>query len=140
MYVWRRQTKRIVYLLGKLFFAATIAFSIPVSHFVSWISFLQGMAFAVVAGVGTKFLCGLGGTKKNRYLIGAAMVGRREFAFLFANEAFYLKAIDETLYASILWGLMLTVLATPIAIILMAKKTMTQNPTSGIKLFQLVVC
>jgi Kef-type K+ transport system membrane component KefB/predicted amino acid-binding ACT domain protein len=84
--VWGRQVKRIVNWMMRLFFSASIAFSIPVSIMFTTEAFWKGAILAAVPCIGGKLLSGLfmGDIK---WLVGWAMVARGEFAYLVAQTA-----------------------------------------------------
>jgi len=142
MYVWRRQMKRLCQWLIKLFFACSVAFTIPISSLFSPKAFGQGLVFAVLAGVAGKLVSGMVCHKENRYTVGFAMVGRGEFAYLVAEKAKTLELISAELYATIVWALLLAVIAAPIAFGYVLKKKQQRERKAricgggaGVKLF-----
>ena len=86
MLVWKRQVKRIANWLVRLFFAATVAFAIPVSVMMSPAAIWKGMVVGAVACVLTKTVSGVF-VGETRWVVGWAMVGRGEFAYLVADTA-----------------------------------------------------
>lgn len=121
MLVWRRQVKRILYWLVRLFFAATVAFAIPVEVMLSWSSLWQGAVLGALACVGAKLLSGVaaGG---DTYVIGWAMVGRGEFAYLVAQVATQTKLggsdtvlMSPRVFSAVVWALLFSTVIAPIA-------------------------
>jgi hypothetical protein len=84
--LWHSQVKRIANWLIRLFFGATVAFSIPISIMMDgeavWKGFLLGLGPCIV----TKVLAGAT-TGDDKWVVGFAMVGRGEFAYLVAQTA-----------------------------------------------------
>jgi Kef-type K+ transport system membrane component KefB len=79
--IWSRQVKRILGWMMRLFFSASIAFSIPLSVMFTAKAFLRGLALATIPCIGGKLLSGLV-TGKMKYIVGWAMVARGEFAYV----------------------------------------------------------
>jgi len=84
--VWSRQVKRIVSWMMRLFFSASIAFSIPVSVMFTFEAFWKGLVLAAVPCIGGKILSGMA-SGPTKWIIGWAMVARGEFAYLVAQTA-----------------------------------------------------
>jgi len=85
-YVWGRQMKRISAWCVRMFFAATVGFVIPVSTMFSLDSFWKGLVIAIGPTIIGKVIAGLH-TGEYRWVIGFAMVGRGEFAYLVAESS-----------------------------------------------------
>jgi len=84
--IWSRQVKRILGWMMRLFFSASIGFSIPVGVMFTVEAFWQGLVVTLVPTVIGKLVCGLFlGSPK--WLIGWAMVARGEFGFLVLQTA-----------------------------------------------------
>eukprot|EP00444_Apocalathium_aciculiferum_P033696 CAMPEP_0183487620 /NCGR_PEP_ID=MMETSP0370-20130417/180527_1 /TAXON_ID=268820 /ORGANISM="Peridinium aciculiferum, Strain PAER-2" /LENGTH=644 /DNA_ID=CAMNT_0025680947 /DNA_START=11 /DNA_END=1946 /DNA_ORIENTATION=- len=85
-HVWVKQTKRATTWMIRIFFSATVAFSIPVSSLLSIDAFLKGSVMGIGPCILTKVLCApfMGDAK---FVIGWAMVGRAEFAYFIAQSA-----------------------------------------------------
>jgi len=116
MFVWRRQFKRIMSWMIRCFFAATIAFSLPVSALFSARAAGWGLLLGVVAAIGGKLVCGFVVTE-HKLVTGVAMVGRGEFAYLIAEKAMAeMKIISEQEYAIVVWALLLSTITMPIAL------------------------
>jgi len=138
MYVWRRQMKRLNQWLIRLFFACSVAFTIPVKIMLDLQTFLYGLIFALVAGVLGKFFSGFGAKPfRFRYVIGFAMVGRGEFAYLVASEAHHLELLTDELYAIIVWALLISVIIAPMAFKYVLQISFKQQMKSGIKWFRI---
>merc|ERR1719445_59988 len=105
MMIWKRQVKRIVYWMVRLFFCATVAFSIPVKIMFNPSSFAFGCLLGFV-GCMTKLFAGIV-LKEDRLLVGMAMVPRGEFAYLIAQNAYYGEIINAEAYAVLGWALVL---------------------------------
>ena len=85
MSIWQRQTKRASQWLIRLFFASTVAFSIPIEEMLSLQAFWKGLICGIGPCVVTKAVCGVF-VGPERWLVGAAMMGRGEFAYLVAER------------------------------------------------------
>ena len=86
MPVWQNQMKRLNAWLIRLFFACTVGFSIPIDQMISWGSFWKGMVIAVAATCFGKVISGVF-VGRHRWVVGMAMMGRGEFAYLVAQTA-----------------------------------------------------
>jgi len=84
--LWHSQVKRIAGWLIRLFFGATVAFAIPINQMMNLMAFAKGMALGVGPCVATKVSAGLV-TGSEKWVVGFAMVGRGEFAYLVAQTA-----------------------------------------------------
>jgi Kef-type K+ transport system membrane component KefB len=84
--LWHSQMKRIEQWLIRLFFGATVAFSIPIDKMLSFQSFWRGFLLGIGPCIGTKIGAGVF-TGADRWVVGFAMVGRGEFAYLVAQTA-----------------------------------------------------
>merc|ERR1740129_2458018 len=112
-HVWVTQTKRATSWMIRIFFAATVAFSIPVDQLVSFEAFWKGSLMGIGPCIATKVLCApfMGPA---RWVIGWAMVGRAEFAYLIAQMARSLRMIDEKLFAILIWALIYGTIFAPL--------------------------
>jgi len=114
--VYEKQVKRLMLWLARLFFAATIAFEIPVKKMFSADAIILGLILGAIAVFG-KVLCGVGTYPKliqDGPAVGVAMLGRGEFGFLIAAQAFLANMITESQYASAVWGVLIPTLLTPV--------------------------
>jgi len=111
-HVWVKQTKRVTSWMIRIFFAGTVAFSIPVSDLMSFEAFWKGSILGIVACIGTKVLCApfMG---KARFVIGWAMVGRAEFAYLIAQMALAGGMMDAVTFSMVIWALLYATIFAP---------------------------
>uniref|UniRef100_A0A6U6SXQ2 Cation/H+ exchanger transmembrane domain-containing protein n=1 Tax=Zooxanthella nutricula TaxID=1333877 RepID=A0A6U6SXQ2_9DINO len=110
--VWVKQTKRITSWMIRIFFAATVAFSIPISSLLSFTAFWKGSLMGIGPCVLTKVLCApfMGPA---RWVIGWAMVGRAEFAYLIAQMAAAAGMIDADTFSIVIWALLYATIFAP---------------------------
>lgn len=113
-HVWVNQTKRTTAWLMRMFFAGTIAFSVPVKSLFMLRALGFGAIMGLLACILTKLAAGLF-LKDFKWVVGWAMCGRAEFAFLIAgmaraNNVFY----REEQYVIVIWALIWAVVAAPI--------------------------
>ena len=111
-HVWVRQTKRMTSWMIRIFFACTVAFSIPISQLLSVEALWKGSIMGVVACILTKVLCApfMG---EARWVIGWAMVGRAEFAYLIAQMAAASNMLDEEMFSVVIWALLWATIFAP---------------------------
>eukprot|EP00930_Biecheleria_cincta_P066875 TRINITY_DN5319_c0_g1_i5.p1 TRINITY_DN5319_c0_g1~~TRINITY_DN5319_c0_g1_i5.p1 ORF type:complete len:635 (+),score=115.96 TRINITY_DN5319_c0_g1_i5:100-2004(+) len=111
-HVWVKQTKRMTSWMIRIFFAGTVAFSIPVMELLSIEAFWKGSILGIVACVGTKVFCApfMG---KARFVIGWAMVGRAEFAYLIAQMALAAGMMDQATFSMVIWALLYATIFAP---------------------------
>jgi hypothetical protein len=84
--LWQSQVKRIANWLIRLFFGATVAFSIPIDSMMDAEAVWKGALLGVGPCCLTKILAG-SFTGIDKWVVGFAMVGRGEFAYLVAQTA-----------------------------------------------------
>jgi Kef-type K+ transport system membrane component KefB len=84
--LWHSQVKRISSWLIRLFFGATVAFSIPIQQMLVPAAIWKGVLLGLGPCIGTKLIAGIF-TGKDKWVVGFAMVGRGEFAYLVAQSA-----------------------------------------------------
>mmetsp|Transcript_3012 Transcript_3012/g.7713 ORF Transcript_3012/g.7713 Transcript_3012/m.7713 type:complete len:532 (+) Transcript_3012:70-1665(+) len=111
-HIWVRQTKRLTCWMIRIFFSATVAFSIPVSKLLSIEAFLKGSLMGIGPCILTKVLCApfMGPAK---FVIGWAMVGRAEFAYLIAQMAAAAGMLDEATFSVVIWALLYATIFAP---------------------------
>lgn len=111
-HVWVRQTKRYTSWMIRIFFSCTVAFSIPVAKLISFEAFWKGSIMGIFACVATKVVCApiMG---KAKFVIGWAMVGRAEFAYLIAQMAAAGNMIDEKAFSITIWALLYATIFAP---------------------------
>jgi Kef-type K+ transport system membrane component KefB len=112
-HVWVKQTKRITSWMIRIFFSATVAFSIPVSELINPTAFLFGSIMGIGPCIATKVCCGfyMGPPK---FVIGWAMVGRAEFAYLIAQMGKAGGMIDDKLFSILIWALLWATIFAPL--------------------------
>merc|ERR1719410_486269 len=111
-HVWTSQTKRVTKWMVRIFFTCTVAFSIPVSKLLSPMAFLKGSVMGIFACVLTKVCCApfMG---PPRWVIGWAMVGRAEFAYLIAQMAAAGNMMDDKTFSIVIWALLYATIFAP---------------------------
>jgi len=150
-YVWKRQMKRVNAWCVRMFFAATVGFVIPVKEMFTVGSFWRGCAVAISAAIVGKIIAGLH-TGEYRWVIGFAMVGRGEFAYLIAETAkstcysgSYSEIIEECAnhlmtertFAVVVWALLLATVVAPNAFHWVLMRAFAGKPKSGINQFMI---
>jgi len=129
--VWKHQIKRIYHWLKRIFFSASIGFSIPVKSMVSARSFGLGFLLSAIGGICGKLLpCLI--LKENKFLVGWAMAARGEFGFLMANTYYQItyndsKVFSEKNYSIVLWSLMITCFTAPLIFQQLIKRRQKQK-------------
>jgi len=111
-HVWVKQTKRMTTWMIRIFFSCTVAFSIPVTKLISITAFWKGSILGVFACILTKVCCApwMGPAK---WVIGWAMVGRAEFAYLIAQMALSSNMMDEESFSIVIWALLYATIFAP---------------------------
>mmetsp|Transcript_148891 Transcript_148891/g.361502 ORF Transcript_148891/g.361502 Transcript_148891/m.361502 type:complete len:597 (-) Transcript_148891:380-2170(-) len=111
-HVWVKQTKRMTSWMIRIFFSCTVAFSIPVAQLMSITAFWKGSILGVFACILTKVCCApfMGPA---RWVIGWAMVGRAEFAYLIAQMALSANMLDEESFSIVIWALLYATIFAP---------------------------
>lgn len=92
-----------------------------------------------MGGILGKLIAGLA-SWKYRYMVGFAMVGRGEFAYLVSGTAQSLNIISDKLYALIVWTLLIAVMVAPIAFEKVLAMFCAGKPKTNIKYFTIQVC
>lgn len=134
-HVWVRQVKRNTCWFLRVFFACTLAWSIPVDALLSFEAFWKGSLMGIGPCIATKVLCGpfMG---PSRWVIGWAMVGRAEFAYFIAIFAKSLMLMDDDLFAILVWALLYATIFAPVIFRAVLKRYMSSfadlesHPTS----------
>lgn len=109
--IWVKQTKRITTWMIRIFFACTVAFTIPVGSFLSFDAFIKGTILGLFACILTKVCCAL--WMEARWVIGWAMVGRAEFAYLIAQMAASTNRMDKETFSIVIWALLYATVSAP---------------------------
>jgi len=112
-HVWVRQVKRNTCWFLRIFFAATLAWSIPVDTLFSLSAFWKGSLMGIGPCILTKVICGpfMG---DSRWVIGWAMVGRAEFAYFIGIMAKSMKMMSDELFAILVWALIYATIFAPL--------------------------
>jgi len=110
--IWSRQTKRLTQWMMRMFFAGTVAFSIPVAMLFEAQAFFYGTILGLIACIGTKLASGLW-YGPARWVIGWAMVGRAEFAYLIAQMALAYELISPEVFVIVIWALLYATIMAP---------------------------
>ncbi|CAE8582489.1 unnamed protein product [Polarella glacialis] len=112
-HVWVRQVKRHTCWLIRLFFACTLAWSIPINDLFTFDAFWKGTVMGIGPCVLTKVICApfMGGP---RWVIGWAMVGRAEFAYFIAIMSKSLNMMEDKLFAILVWALIYATIFAPL--------------------------
>merc|ERR1719507_463399 len=106
-HVWVRQVKRITCWFIRIFFASTLAWAIPVEQLFSLDAFWKGSIMMKV------FCAPFMGP--SRWVIGWAMVGRAEFAYLIAQMAAAGNMMDSKTFSIVIWSLLYATVFAPFA-------------------------
>jgi len=142
-HIFAAQFKRVNKWLVRIFFAATIGFSVPVRSMLSVPAFLKGAAIGLSGGILCKLVSGVaarlpyksaeqrqnaaksspatcgGMVQPLQYLVGCAMIARGEFAFLVASIAAGMRdssgvpMLGPDEYAAVVWGLVWALISAP---------------------------
>jgi len=112
-HVWVKQTKRITSWMIRIFFSCTVAFSIPVQELINPKAFLFGSIMGIGPCILTKVSCAFF-MGPPRFVIGWAMVGRAEFAYLIAQMGKAGGLIDDELFAILIWSLLWATIFAPL--------------------------
>ncbi|KOO36468.1 hypothetical protein Ctob_014421 [Chrysochromulina tobinii] len=107
--------KRLMQWLLRIFFAATIAFAVPINEFAS-LEVLKGAAILSVAVLG-KIATGLWAMPLNWgqfWTVGLAMSAWGEFAFVVATTARSAGLLDQRAFASVILAVVLSILVSPV--------------------------
>jgi hypothetical protein len=112
-HVWVKQTKRITSWMIRIFFSCTVAFSIPVLELLNFEAFWKGSIMGIGPCILTKVSCAffMGPPK---FVIGWAMVGRAEFAYLIAQMGLAGGLVDEKLFSQLIWALLWATIFAPL--------------------------
>jgi Kef-type K+ transport system membrane component KefB len=110
--LWERQTKRITAWMLRIFFACTVAFSIPLAELLSFEAFWKGTLMGIGPCIATKVFCAFF-MGKSRWVIGWGMVGRAEFAYLIAQMGLAGGMLDKELFSIVIWALLWATVCAP---------------------------
>ncbi|CAD7968608.1 unnamed protein product [Amoebophrya sp. A25] len=121
--LWSNQTKRLNAWMMRIFFSCTVGFAIPVKTLLDGTNFGLGMILGVFACIGPKLVCAL--FDKDRWVIGWAMVGRAEFAYLIAEMGKSQRLIGDDLFAQLIWALLTATITAPAGFSYVLKRRVT---------------
>jgi len=129
-HVWTSQTKRVTKWMVRIFFSCTVAFSIPVGKLLSIMAFLKGSFLGIFACVLTKVCCApfMGEAK---WVIGWAMVGRAEFAYLIAQMALTANMLDDEGFSIVIWALLYATIFAPLVFSFLLKRYIAKVGLQG---------
>merc|ERR1719221_771495 len=125
-HVWVKQTKRLTSWMIRLFFCSTVAFAIPVQELLSIEAFLKGAVMGIGPCVATKVLCAVY-MGKARFVIGWAMVGRAEFAYLIAQMGAAGNMITKKTFSILIWALLWATIFAPFVFRYVLNKYIREN-------------
>lgn len=120
--VWDEWIKPILSWLLRLFFASTVAFSIPVQIMMTWDSFKYGLLVGLVCIV-TKMIPAMILPARDRWKVGWALVGRGEFSYLIAEFVLKEDKISLEMFAIIVWALLICTLSSPCMLQLLIRRS-----------------
>jgi Kef-type K+ transport system membrane component KefB len=118
--LWNTHIKPYMSWLLRLFFAASIAFKIPISNMMTVTAFWKGVIVAVVCII-SKLMATMH-MGKLRWVIGWGLVSRGEFSFLISEFVLDEQIITNEQYAFIIWGIVLSTLCAPIVLNYLIRK------------------
>lgn len=111
--VWSRQFKRVTAWLLRLFFGATVAFTIRVDSLLTVDAFWKGFIIGFIPCLLSKVVCAFF-IGPERWVVGVAMMARGEFAYLVAEEARDLDLLSDKSYSIVVWALLWATIVPPI--------------------------
>lgn len=129
-HVWSKQTKRMTSWMIRIFFACTVAFSIPLGKLMSFDAFWKGSIMGIGPCILTKVCCGpfMG---KEKWVIGWAMVGRAEFAYLIAQMAAAGNMLNEEMFSIVIWSLLWATIWAPFIFRYVLNRYIAQEGIAG---------
>lgn len=117
--MWRESVSPVLTWLGMIFFAS-IGFEVPIDSMGSGKAFGYGLLM-LIPSIGGKLLAGIVRLRTKTkpvaeaLLVGWAMVGRGEFAFLVATTAFDENILKNESFSIVVWALLMSSLMFPFA-------------------------
>lgn len=112
-HIWVNQTKRLTVWMLRLFFACSVAFTIPLDELLNPKAFWQGLIMGLGPCILSKVFCAVC-MGPPRFVIGWAMVGRAEFAYLIAQTAFSSNMMTPDVYSLTIWALLWATIVAPL--------------------------
>mmetsp|Transcript_21381 Transcript_21381/g.34411 ORF Transcript_21381/g.34411 Transcript_21381/m.34411 type:complete len:772 (+) Transcript_21381:120-2435(+) len=125
-HVWVKQTKRMTVWMIRIFFSCTVAFSIPVSALLSFGAIWKGALMGIGPCIATKVFCAFF-MGEMRFVVGWAMVGRAEFAYLIAQMAAASNMMSEDVFAVVIWSLLWATVFAPFLFRYVLKQYVAMN-------------
>jgi len=125
-HVWVKQTKRMTVWMIRIFFSCTVAFSIPVSALLSFGAIWKGALMGIGPCIATKVFCAFF-MGEMRFVVGWAMVGRAEFAYLIAQMAAASNMMSEDVFAVVIWSLLWATVFAPFLFRYVLKQFVAMN-------------
>lgn len=125
-HVWVKQTKRMTVWMIRIFFSCTVAFSIPVSALLSFGAIWKGAIMGIIPCIATKVCCAFF-MGEMRWVVGWAMVGRAEFAYLIAQMAAASNMMTEEVFAVVIWSLLWATIFAPFLFRYVLKQFVAMN-------------
>jgi len=104
--VWAKQTEQLTTWMVRLFFTCTVAFSVPIDPFFSLDVFWKGLLLGVGPCIIAKVISAAWLGHELVSLVGCAMVGRGELAYLIAWLASASGPLTKQTYCVVLWALL----------------------------------
>merc|ERR1712151_1193665 len=113
----------------RIFFSCTVAFSIPVSELISLDAFWKGSIMGIGPCIATKVSCAFF-MGESRWVIGWAMVGRAEFAYLIAQMGMAGGMMDQKLFSIVIWALLWATVFAPLVFTKVLKQFIERHHSS----------
>lgn len=111
-HLWKQQTKRWTVWMLRIFFSCTVAFAIPIDKMLTVEAFGWGSVVGIAACILPKVVCAFF-MGEARFVIGWAMVGRAEFAYLIAEMAKSGGIMNDDVFAIVIWALFYATIFAP---------------------------
>lgn len=128
--VWQRQFKRAIAFLLKIFFGATVAFSIQLTALFTGTAVWQGLVMGMVPCLFAKLICAFH-IGAERWIVGVAMMARGEFAYLVAEVAHSNEQLSDEGFAVVVWSLLWATIIAPMIFSTVLQQYVLQQFSSG---------
>ncbi|CAD7945502.1 unnamed protein product [Amoebophrya sp. A120] len=129
--IWSSQTKRLNAWMMRIFFSCTVGFAIPIKALLDGVNLGLGVLLGIFACILPKLLCAFW-DKQDRFVIGWAMVGRAEFAYLIAEMGKAARLIGDDLFAQLIWALLCATITAPLGFSYMLRKKILQGEEGAV--------
>lgn len=123
--------------LLRFFFAASVAFRIPVNKMFTMESFWKGLIISIVCTLSK--LASTIHMGDIKWIMGWALVSRGELSYLIAEFGIDQKLIDDETYSIIIWGLMISTIFPPSIFIYLVKKYKNGHKGGDIHLYKMII-